>query len=211
MNKEFQTKNIIKTREAFREILSEPGEKLIRKLIPHLDHHAINFIERSPFAIVSTSDADGRQDVSPKGDPQGFVKVLDAKTLAIPDRLGNHRADSIENILQNPKIGLLFMIPGKNETLRVSGNALISIDLSLRKRFEIKNKIPDFVILVNVEEVFFHCSKCMIRSKLWQPKQWPNLEGLPRLAQTMVDAGKLSISEEEMHAMVVNDEKTRLY
>ncbi|MCF6194665.1 MAG: pyridoxamine 5'-phosphate oxidase family protein [Kangiellaceae bacterium] len=110
---------------------------------------------------LATADTNNNVDVSPKGDPSGFVKIIDKNTLVIPDKLGNHRADSIENILQNSKVGLIFMIPGKNETLRVSGTAIIVRDGDLRDSMAIKGKSPDFVIVVKVEEAFFHCSKCI--------------------------------------------------
>lgn len=203
--------DVITTREQFRSIMDEPSELVIRKVIPFLDKHCGVFIGRSPFIVMATADADGNIDVSPKGDPVGFVKVLDNKTLAIPDRLGNERADSIENLLQNPNIGLIFIVPGKSETLRVSGVAQIVRDENLRQSLAVKNRNPEFVIVVDVKEAFFHCSKCMIRSKIWDETNWPDLAGLPRLAETMVDAGKLELSEEEMHEIVVNDEKKRLY
>jgi PPOX class probable FMN-dependent enzyme len=117
--------------------------------------------------LIASADSNGNTDVSPKGDPIGFVKILDDKTLAIPDRLGNKRADTIENILTNPNVGLIFLIPGKTETLRVSGKAQVVRDKALLNSMAVKGKSPDFAIIVTVEEAFFHCSKCMIRSKLW--------------------------------------------
>ncbi|MEM8684125.1 MAG: MSMEG_1061 family FMN-dependent PPOX-type flavoprotein [Pseudomonadota bacterium] len=203
--------DVIETREQFRAVMGEPSDKVTRKSLSALDKHCGAFIDRAPFMLIASADADGNMDVSPKGDPVGFVKILDDKTLAIPDRLGNKRADTIENILQNPKVGLIFLIPGKTETLRIGGEAMIVRDVALRDSMAVKGKSPDFVIVVSVEEAFFHCSKCMIRSKLWQTEHWPNLDGLPRLAQTMVDAGKLELTESEMHKIVVNDEQERLY
>ena len=191
--------------------MSEPGELVTRKTLSYLDKHCGVFISRSPFMIIASADGKGNVDVSPKGDPEGFVKILDKHTLAIPDRLGNHRADTIENILQNPKVGLIFMIPGKTESLRISGVASIVRDVELRDSMVVKGRSPEFAIVVDVQEAFFHCSKCMIRSNLWEQKQWPSLEGLPRLAETMVDAGKLELSESEMHEIVLNDERERLY
>lgn len=204
-------KDIITTRDHFREIMGEPSELVTRKTLSSLDQHCATFINRSPFALISSVDTQGNMDISPKGDPAGFVKIIDETTLAIPDRLGNRRADTIENLLQNPRIGLIFLIPGKSETLRVSGSAQIVRDKDLRASMAMQGKSPDFAIVINVEEAFFHCSKCMIRSKLWNAKNWPSLEGLPRLAETMVDAGKLEISKDQMHEIVINDEKTRLY
>jgi PPOX class probable FMN-dependent enzyme len=191
--------------------MGEPSDKVTRKTLSSLDKHCGIFIGRAPFMLIASADGDGNTDVSPKGDPAGFVKILDEKTLAIPDRLGNKRADTIENILQNPKVGLIFLIPGKTETLRVSGKAVVVRDKALRNSMAVKGKSPDFAIVVTVEEAFFHCSKCMIRSSLWKTERWPDLDGLPRLAQTMVDAGKLELTEAEMHEIVVNDEQERLY
>jgi len=117
----------------------------------------------------------------------------------------------MENILQNPNVGLIFLIPGKTETLRVSGTAIIVRDMDLRDSMTVNGRSPELVIIVDVKEAFFHCSKCMIRSRLWTPEYWPDLQGLPRLAETMVDAGKLELSESEMHKIVLNDELERLY
>ncbi len=204
-------KDVIHTREALRAILPEPFDLVTRKTLDHLDKHCGVFINRAPFMILASADAAGHIDVSPRGDPQGFVKILDGKTLAIPDRLGNRRADTMENIVQNPKVGLIFLIPGKTETLRISGSAIIVRDEELRNSMAVKGRSPELAIVVNVEEAFFHCSKCMLRSKLWQTEHWPSLEGLPRLAETMVDAGKLDLSEEDMHQIVLADERDRLY
>ena len=206
-----QFDDVIETREQFRSIMGEPSDKVTRKSLSELDKHCGTFIGRAPFMLIASADANGRTDVSPKGGPVGFVKIIDKNTLAIPDRLGNKRADTIENILQNPSVGLIFLIPGKTETLRVSGKAQVVRDQRLRDSMAVKGKSPEFAIVVDVEEAFFHCSKCMIRSKLWQTEHWPNLDGLPRLAQTMVDAGKLELAESEMHNIVVNDERERLY
>ena len=203
--------DVIETREQLRAVLKEPSELVTRKTLKHLDKYCGVFISRSPFVLLATADASGNADVSPKGDPIGFVKVLNEKTLVIPDRLGNHRADSLENIIQNRKVGLIFLIPGKTETLRVSGTAKIVRDQSLRDSMAIKGRSPELAIVISVEEAFFHCSKCMIRSKLWAHESWPDLAGLPRLAETMVNAGSLDMSEDEMHEIVVNDERERLY
>jgi hypothetical protein len=206
---EFST--IIRTREDLRSVLNEPSELVTRKSLDHLDKHCAKFISRAPFLVMASADADGNLDVSPKGDPAGFVKILDSRTLVVPERPGNNRADTMENILQNPKLGLIFLIPGKRETLRVSGSASIVRDEALLDSLAVDGRAPKLAIAVGVQEAFFHCSKCMIRSKLWEPAQWPDLEGLPRLAETMVDAGTLALSESEMHRIVENDERERLY
>lgn len=204
-------RNLVETREQLRAIVGEPSEVVTRKTLSCLDAHCRTFIARSSFVLLASADREGNQDVSPRGDPPGFVKVLDERTLALPDRPGNRRVDSMENILQNPKVGLIFLIPGKTETLRVSGTALIVQDRDLRATMAIREKIPHLAIVVRVEEAFFHCSKSMVRSGLWSCEHWPDLDGLPTLAQTMVDAGKLETPVLEMHQRVLKDERERLY
>lgn len=203
--------SVIETRDQLRSVVAEPSELVTRKCLTSLDRHCGTFIARSPFVLLASADREGNVDVSPKGDPPGFVRILDQQTLAIPDRPGNQRADSMENILQNPKVGLIFLIPGKTETLRVSGVATIVRDPALLDSMAVRGQRPKLAIVVKVEEAFFHCSKCMIRSRLWQPDQWPDLTGLPTLAQTMVDAGKLELSAAAMHQIVQDDERERLY
>ena len=139
----------------------------LEKAVTRLDEICRTMIERAPFVVISTAHADGRQDVSPKGDAPGFVAILDEHTLAIPDRKGNNRLDGLENLLQNPNIGLLFIIPGYRETLRVNGKARITTDPELCGRFAVQGKAPVTVTLVDVEEAFIHCGKALIRSKLW--------------------------------------------
>lgn len=209
MNKGFN--DVIETREQLRSVLPEPSPLVIRKVLTQLDKHCVVFIQRAPFVLIGSADANGHVDVSPKGDPIGFVRILDNRTLAIPERPGNNRADTLENIIQNPQVGLIFLIPGKTETLRVSGVATLVKDRNLLETMAIRDRNPRLAIVVHVREAFFHCSKCMIRSKLWQPHHWPELDGLPRLAETMVDAGKLELSESEMNQIVENDERERMY
>jgi PPOX class probable FMN-dependent enzyme len=150
-------------------------------------------------------------DISPKGDAPGFVRVLDDKTLAIPDRPGNRRADTFVNVLEYPRVGLIFFVPGKSETLRVSGGATVVRDADLRESMAARGKTPDFALAVDVEEVFFHCSKCIVRSSLWTPQAWPSLDGLPSLAQTMVDAAALPMPVEALEGIIKQDEAERLY
>ena len=203
--------DVIRTEEELRAVMGNPSALVTRKELNELDSHAREFIGRSPFLLIGTSGADGRIDMSPKGDPPGFVHVLDEKTLAIPDRLGNRRADTFSNLLVNDQIGLIFLIPGKQETLRISGRAIIVRDPSIREEMAVGGKLPEFAIVVEVDQMFFHCAKCMIRSNLWKPECWPTLSGLPSLAETMVSAGRLHQSVQEMQAIVDNDALTRLY
>ena len=139
------------------------------------------------------------------------MRVLDEKTLAIPDRPGNRRADTFTNLLVNDRIGLIFLIPGKQETLRVSGRAIIVRDLSVREQLAVKGRLPEFAIVVAVEQMFFHCAKCMLRSGLWTPESWPASTGLSSLAETLVSAGKPEESVEELQAQIDRDAATCLY
>lgn len=162
----------ISTIEDLRNIVGECIPGLEEKNIDYIDEFAERFIEQSPFIVMSTSDEKGRLDASPKGDDPGFVVVSDSKTLLIPDRPGNKLAYGHQNILANPHIGLLFMIPRTRETLRVNGRAELSCDEALLEQLAARGKPAILAIKVAVEECFFHCGKSMIRSKLWSPEDW---------------------------------------
>lgn len=164
-----------------------------------------------PFVLIGSCDAAGNMDVSPKGDPAGFVRVLDESTIVIPDRPGNRRADTFMNVLQRAQVGLLFLIPGRSDTLRINGGAMIVKDRWLRDQLAIGGKVPDLALVVKVNEVFFHCPKCMVRSKLWDPEHWPEIKGLASYAQIKVERGKLHASIEEMESIVEKDIRERLY
>ena len=202
----------ITSQAQLRELMGEPVHPIVvAKTMAALDGHCRTFIDRSPFMLISSADRDGRMDISPKGDPAGFVRVLDDRTLAIPDRPGNQRFDTLRNLIDNPQVGLIFLIPGKRETLRISGTARIVTDLPLRETMAIKGKSPALVLVVDVEEAFFHCAKCMIRSAMWQPEQWPSLDGLPSLAEAMKGAPAVDMPIEAMQAAISYDEAERLY
>src|SRR5688572_19474388 len=171
-------REIVTSEAQFRAVMGNPSERVLKKQIAALDHHCRDFIAKCPFLLISSCNAEGRMDVSPKGDPPGFVTVLDERTLAIPDRPGNRRADTFRNLLQTGRVGLLFLLPGKEETLRVNGTARIVRDQWVREPMAIAGKLPEFAIVVDVEEVFLHCAKCVIRSKLWDSAAWPQLDGL---------------------------------
>jgi hypothetical protein len=203
--------DVITSRHELRALIGEPMPRSVRKEISHLDKNCLAFIAKSPFVLVASCDAQGRLDVSPKGDPAGFVPVLDERTLAIPDRPGNQRADTFINVLQNPRVGLLFLIPGKQETLRVNGRAIIVRDLALRERMAVRGKVPQLAMVVTVEEAFIHCTKCMLRSHLWDREFWPDLEGVPSQARFLVDHAKLSETVEEVQASLDETRKSRLY
>lgn len=157
------------------------------KCIDHIDKHAADFIARSPFLCIGTQSSDGTADVSPRGDPCGFVKVLDNKTLLIPDRPGNNRLDTQANIIANPSVGLLFMVPGYDDTMRVNGTAQISYDPDLLAMMTINDRLPLTTIVLTVQEVFMHCAKALRRSKLWDPDQRQDRKDMPSLMNIMLD------------------------
>jgi uncharacterized protein len=202
---------IITTEVELREILGHPTEIVTRKTINYIDGNCRTFIENSPFITIATADSNGNFDVSPKGDPPGFVKILTDKMLAIPDRPGNRKADTFTNIIQNPNIGLIFLIPGIKETLRVNGEAKIVTDKRVLELLSCEGKLPSFAIIVNVKEAFMHCAKCMIRSNLWMKIDDTQKRSVPSLAKSLVDHGKLDITIGELDDMIKNDEKTNLY
>jgi uncharacterized protein len=164
---------VIRTVDQLREVIAPPSDAVAMKLGDTLDEFARDFIAACPFLVVATAAADGRGDASPKGDEAGFVLVEDDHTLVIPDRPGNHLAFGLTNILENPHVGLLFVIPGTTETLRVNGRAELTRDADLLERLAARGKPAVLGIRVQVEEVFFHCAKAFIRSKLWKHETWP--------------------------------------
>ena len=202
---------VVKTEAEIRAAIGHPGNAPLRKVAAVLDDHCRAFIARCPFLLIASSDLDGNMDVSPKGDPAGFVRVLDDSTIAIPDRPGNRRADTFRNLLQRPHVGLLFLIPGRPDTLRMNGTAMIVRDQWLRDQTAIGGKAPDLALVVKVNEVFFHCPKCIARSKLWDREQWPDLEGLASFARMKVERGRFQVGVEEMEAFVAKDTRERLY
>jgi hypothetical protein len=165
--------HIVESAESLRSIIAEPTPGIELKVFDLLIDEAADYIARSPFLVLSTADAEGNIDASPKGDDAGFVEVEDEHTLVIPDRPGNKLVFGHRNILVNPHVGILFMIPGTTETLRVNGTAKLISDPDLLRRLEARGKPAVLAIRVHVDEVFFHCSKAFIRSKLWKPETWP--------------------------------------
>jgi PPOX class probable FMN-dependent enzyme len=203
--------NVISNEAELRGVLGHPSPGAAGKAIDHIDSHFAAFISVSPFVLIGSSDGAGNQDVSPKGDPAGFVLVVDEQTLAIPDRPGNKRGDTLSNILANPKVALYFMVPGSEETLRVQGTASIVRDPALRERMAVRGKAPELAIVVDVEEAFMHCAKCMIRSELWKPDSWPVPDSVPSLSAAIIDQKKLNITAEQMAGSLAKDIQTRLY
>jgi PPOX class probable FMN-dependent enzyme len=190
----------------------EPSALALAKEQRTLDGHCRSFIARSPFVLVATAGATGRCDVSPKGDAPGFVLVLDERRLLIPDRPGNKRLDGMRNLLDNPHVGLIFLIPGVEETLRVNGRGVIVRDPDLLARCEVRGKVPALGIGVEVEEAFIHCAKAFKRSGLWEPARWPALDGLASPAQMLFDHTRPpGTTVEELDRVLQDGYRQRLY
>jgi uncharacterized protein len=164
--------NSITTVEQLRAVIGEPHPMVKLKVLKELDEHAIDFIKRSPFLVLSTADRAGNQDASPKGDHPGFVAIEDEHTILIPERKGNKLAFGYLNILENPHVGMVFMIPGTGETLRVNGAAELTRDPVICERLTARGLPAILAIRVHIHECFFHCAKAFIRSQLWKPEAW---------------------------------------
>lgn len=201
--------------EALRDRLGEVHPLASGKTIPKLDKYARAFIARSPFLTIATADAAGNADCSPRGDPPGFVIVADDRTIIIPDRPGNNRADTMLNIIANPKVGILFLIPGIDDTLRVNGRARIIDTPADLSPAAVNGKAPKLGIEVAVEEVFFHCAKAFRRSKLWDPASHADRSFLPSLAKIVMEqAMACEVDEaeaEKAEADIQEDYRTKLY
>jgi PPOX class probable FMN-dependent enzyme len=189
----------------------EPSALAKLKQIDHLDKHCQRFIELSPFLCLGTTGANGKTDVSPRGDPPGFVKVLDEKRVAIPDRPGNNRIDSIGNLVDHPQVGMIFFIPGIQETLRVNGRAELSHDPALLQSMAVDGKLPKLAIVVHVEEAFLHCAKALIRSKLWDASRHQPRNALPSLACMIADQTKAGYDVDQADARIEKAYKETLY
>jgi uncharacterized protein len=200
--------DVITSEEELRAVLGWPKQRTLDKTITELDEYCRDHIARSPFLLIASCDAAGNMDISPKGDPAGFVRVLDDRTLIIPDRMGNQRGDTFSNILQNPNVALLFLVPGRRETLRVVGKAQIVRDDSLRQSMAVNGKAPQLLLGVKVSEVFFHCAKCIIRSNLWDGFE---AEGLASMAEVIHKHAGLTGTVEELAADIEESYRTRLY
>lgn len=163
-----QFHDVITTQEQLRATVGKPNFWTQSKILNRLDVHCRRFIAKSPFVVVASAGAEGQVDTSPKGDEPGFVRILDDVTLALPDRAGNRRFDTFQNLLQNPNVGLIFFVPGRRDTLRIGGQALIVRDLALRQSMALKGRVPELATVVSIERAYFHCGSCIARSKLWQ-------------------------------------------
>lgn len=173
--------------QSLRSLFPPTHDLAIQKCQNSLSEHAQAFIKRSPFICIGTQNEDGKADVSPRGDPIGFVKILDEQTLAIPDRPGNNRLDTLVNITTNPNIGLLFIIPGFDDTLRVNGKASLTTDPEILESMSVNNRIPKLAIVITVDEVYIHCAKAFRRSHLWDPQHIQDRSEMPSLIKIILD------------------------
>jgi uncharacterized protein len=206
----------ITSEDQLRAVVGRPQGLAVAKSRPRLDAHSRAFIARSPFLCIATAAADGRADVSPRGDPPGFVHVLDDGHVLIPERPGNARADTMSNILQNPNVGLIFMVPGFEDTLRLNGRAWIERDPARLAAMTVDGKAPKVAIGVAVEEVFLHCAKAFKRSRLWDPASLQDRSELPSIAriimeQVAVDAAVDARDVEKADAAVEENYRSELY
>lgn len=206
---------MIESEGALRQKFGEVHPLAITKSRPALDQYSRQFISLSPFLVISTADGEGKADLSPRGDPPGFVHVVDDKTILVPDRPGNNRLDTMSNITANPNVGCLFFIPGFEDTLRLNGKARLSDDAALLKHCTVNGKVPKVGILITVEEVFLHCAKALKRSKLWGPDYRQDRGQLPSIARIILaqtcETGVDETEAQEADKDVEGDYKTGLY
>jgi uncharacterized protein len=189
------------------------GQRMPTSLIKEIDHISEGYrklIEAAPFVAVATCGPEGL-DCSPKGDPRGFVRILDDKTLAIPDRPGNNRIDGFRNIVRDPRIALLFLIPGVGETLRVNGRAAISIDPGLMQGCALNGKLPRCVLVVHIESIYFHCSKAIVRSKLWDETTKIDRKSLPSTGSIIAELSEGKLGGEKYDREAPEKIKAQLY
>jgi PPOX class probable FMN-dependent enzyme len=185
-----------------REIYGFPSGRSKDKALKELELHSINFIGSSPFVVISTIDSKGKMDVSPRGGEIGFVKITNNSELLIPDSKGNNRVDSLSNIIETSRVGLLFFIPGIDETLRVNGSAIVSTSEDILNRFTSDSRPPISCIVVNIEEVFLHCAKAFMRSQLWNDETYIDPQDFPSMGQMMKDQLKTTTEAESREAMI---------
>jgi uncharacterized protein len=187
----------VTTVDELRAIVGHPNEYVAKKVKDRLSTIQQNWLAHSPLGFVATTDAQGRVDVSPKGDPPGFVHIIDDTTIAIPERPGNKRVDGYLNVLERPHVGTLFVIPGRGDTLRINGTARIVADADYFDTMVVQGKRPILALEIDIEEVFFHCAKAFLRSDAWRPESW-NPTAVPSVAQIAKTMTRIDESEEEL-------------
>ncbi len=207
----YQATDPLTSAAQLQDMLDDMHPSQVNKVVDRIDGHLAAWIERTTFVAISSCDAAGRMDVSPKGDPAGFIKVLDEKTLMIPERIGNNRGDTFFNVIENPRIGMMLVVPKRKEVVRINGSAQVVRDENLLDLGVMNGHRPNLVLLVRVEEAFFHCGKAMIRSAMWQPDKWGSIEGLPTYSEALKDHGEMEMPLEDIEARMAYNESDRLY
>jgi len=208
------SEHVIRTVGEYRELRGDAQQINYDKSMAFIDEHIRQFLALSTFLTIASIDAEGRMDVSPKGDPPGFVKIVDDRTIAIPERPGNRRADTHTNVLQNPAVALIFFVPGMDETMRVNGTASITTDPELLATMEVSGHIPDVALLVHVEEAFIHCGKAPKRGRLWDPDARIDRSVYPKIGEVVFDHGKADrhgVTRDAMNDMAQDDYENNVY
>lgn len=196
--------------EQLRDLIGVPLPRVATKDRARLHEHDRQWLAASPFCLVATAGADGTCDVSPKGDPPGFTLVLDDTTIAIPERPGNRRADSFHNILDNPHVGLIYLVPGRGDTLRINGRARLVSDAPFFDQMVVKGHRPLIALVVEVEQVFYHCSKAFLRSALWKAETWEP-DAVPSRAHIAKSVERPEDSLDELERYYGPEYATRIY
>jgi len=201
----------ISDRTALRDVVGEPMPLAATKEMDRLDKHCRHFISLSPFLCLSSMSADGKADVTPRGDPPGFVKVLDDRTVLIPDRRGNRRIDTMLNILEQPSVAAIFFLPGVEETLRLNGRASIVRDADLLADMAVQSKVPELAIRIEIDTVFFHCAKALKRSRLWDPETQIDRKDFPRYGQIVKDQRDPGGTADEIEGVIQTNYRDEIY
>jgi PPOX class probable FMN-dependent enzyme len=205
--------NHVADQPTLRTYVGDPLPLVVNKEMPHLDELCRRYLSMSTMLFISSVGADGKADVSPRGDPSGFIKVLDERTIAIPDRPGNRRVDTMSNILSNPghSVGLIFLVPGVDEVMRASGRATVSSDLTLLKEMAVNGKVPKLAVVITLDEVFFHCGKALKRARLWDPTMRIDRKDFPSMAELIHEQRRPNQPLESIETFVADNYKNELY
>ena len=205
---------VVESMEELRKLYDSPMDMVLKKQKSELDEYSTKFLSLSAFSVLSTSDMNGNMDCSPRGDYQGFIQKLDSKTIAIPDRPGNNRLDSLSNIIKNPNVGVLSLVSGFSECLRINGTAKISTDTRLLEKFKYQGKLPKSVSIISINEIYFHCAKAITRSQLWNKESQVSRDVMPSLGKILmaqIDPSKSKEEVKKVEELIENRVKTTLY
>jgi PPOX class probable FMN-dependent enzyme len=201
----------LRTEAELREFVDEPHPLIADKAIDHIDPESARFLRASPFFLLATTAPDGSCDVSPRGDPAGSVLLLDDRTLAFGDRKGNRRLDSLRNIVAHPQVGMLFLVPGIGDTLRVNGTARVVVDAPYLDELAVRGVAPTLAVEVRVQELFLHCTKAFRRSSLWDTTTWPDHRGLPSAGQIVRSQSGTAVTAAQIDEALARDAEVNQY